>query len=133
MIKSKIAILFFLLSITCSSCRFPTLTFTPGYTEKECQQIEANLDKLEIGMTRTEVISLIAEKSGDIIHLNPGLFPEQKTIWEIWRLCVDRKSCIFEESLGREVCYEWYMIAFDLETGKLIKVFSDDPERVRFT
>ena len=132
MTKLKIAILFSLINITCYSCRFPKLTFTPGYTEKECQQIEANLDKFKIGMDRIEVISLIGKESGDIIHLNPGMFPEQKTKWEVWRLCVDPKSCMFVESLGKEWCHESYMVAFDLETGKLIKVFSDDPEMTGF-
>ncbi|AFZ34588.1 hypothetical protein Sta7437_1008 [Stanieria cyanosphaera PCC 7437] len=47
-------------------------------------------------------------------------------------LCSDLNSCIFVKSLGRVQCYEWQMIAFNTETGKVVKVFSDDPERIGF-
>ena len=133
MINLKIMFTTLLISITSYGCTFIHHTFAPNYTKEECQKIEANLDKLEIGMDKTEVISLIGKESQDKVYPYSGLFPEHKNQWEIWLLCVDSDSCIFQQSLGREQCYKWYMVAFDLETDKLIKVFSDNPERVRFT
>ena len=133
MIKFKIIILFFCLSIFISSCSFIGNVFRLGYTEEQCKQIKANFNQLKIGMTKNQVVSLIGEKSNYIVYRYPGFFPEQKTEWEIWLLCVDSKSCIFQESLGREQCYKWHMIAFDVKTGKLMKVFSDNPERIGFT
>ena len=133
MIKSKIAILFYLLSITCFSCSHASyLSFTSNYTKKECQQIEANLDRLKIGMERTEVISLIGKESRYKLYSNSGLFPEHNTQWEVWLLCKDPKSCMFVQHLERRRCYESYMIAFDVKTDKLIKVFSYDPEMAGF-
>ena len=134
MIKSKIAILFYLLTITCFSCSDGIyFVSAPDYTEEECKHIEANFDKLKIGMNKTEVISLIGRESLDKVLLDPEFFPEQKTMWEVWRLCIDPKSCTFVESLGREQCSQWYMIAFNFETNKLIKVFSEEAEKVLFT
>lgn len=132
MIKLKIVIVALCLSITNSSCNFIGNVLRTGYTNEQCNQIAANFDKLKIGMAKNEVINLIGEESNNIIYRSPGLFPEQKTEWEIWMLCVDSKSCIFQQSLGREQCYRWHMIAFDTKNNKLIKVFSDDPERIGF-
>ena len=121
-----------LISVASYGCTFINHTFTPNYTKEECQQIEANLDKLKIGMDKTEVISLIGKESRDKVYPYSELFPEHKNQWEIWLLCVDSDSCVFQQSLEREQCYEWHMIAFDVETGKLVKVFSYDPEMAGF-
>ena len=132
MINSKIIFLLFLISVSSYGCTFINHTFTPNYTEKQCEQIESNFDQLKNGMDKTEVISLIGKESRYKVYRYPGFFLEQKNEWEIWILCVDSESCIFQQSLGREQCYKWHMIAFDVKTGKLVKVFSDNPERVGF-
>lgn len=133
MINLKIIFITLLMSVTSYGCTFINHTFTANYTKQECQQIEANIDKLKIGMNKTKVISLIGKESRDKVYPNLGLFPEHKSQWEIWLLCVDSNSCVFQQSLGREQCYKWHMIAFDVETGKLVKVFSDNPERIGFS
>jgi len=70
-------------------------------------------------MSKEEVLSIIKNKPDYRFNHSPGLFPEQNTDWEIWMLCADLDSCIFEESLGRERCYKSHMIAFDSQTGKV--------------
>lgn len=122
MINLKILTAAFCLSITTSSCSFISNVFRLGYTEEQCKQINTNLNQLKIGMTKNEVIKLIGEESNYIIYPNPGYskaFPEQKNQWEIWLLC--QKSP-----------YQWQMIAFDVKTDRLIKVFSDDPDKIGF-
>jgi murein tripeptide amidase MpaA len=122
MIKLKIAIVALCLSFTTSSCIFIGNAFRTGYTEKQCNQIAANFDKLKIGINKSEVINLIGEESDNKIYPNPGYskaLPEQKTQWKIWLLC-------------QEQPYQWQMIAFDIHTQKLVKVFSDDPDTIGF-
>ena len=92
---------------------------TPNYTEEQCKQIKSNFDRLKIGITKTEVISLIGKESREKIYPYSGLFPEHKSQWEIWLLC-------------KEKPYQWQMVAFDMKTGKLVKVFSDELERIGF-
>ncbi|MEM8677355.1 MAG: hypothetical protein AAGF83_26375, partial [Cyanobacteria bacterium P01_G01_bin.67] len=113
-------------------CLFIYYAFTPHYTKEECKQIKSNLNQLRIGMTKIEVISLIRKESKDKVYPYSGLFPEHKTQWEILMLCVDSDSCIYVKTLEREQCREWHMIAFDAQTGKVVKIFSDDPERIGF-
>ena len=67
MIKFKIIILFFCLSIFISSCSFIGNVFRLGYTEEQCKQINANFNQLKIGMTKNEVIKLIEKESNYII------------------------------------------------------------------
>ena len=105
---------------------------SPNFSKKECEAIRENFGKIKIGMSKKEVLLVIKKEPDYKLNHAPGLFPEQKTEWEIWMLCADLNSCIFVESLGREQCYEWHMIAFNSQTGKVIKFFSDDPDKVGF-
>jgi hypothetical protein len=119
MIKFKIIVTAFCFSISISSCTLINNMSRPGYTERQCKQIAVNYDQLKIGMTKIAVINLIGETSDNIIFPYSGVFPEQKNQWEIWLLCKENPDL-------------WQMIAFDMKTNKLIKVFSDDPDRVGF-
>jgi hypothetical protein len=92
---------------------------SPGFSEKQCEVIKGNYKKLRIGMNKQEVLLLIGKEPGYQLTRYPGFFPEQNTVWEFWMLC-------------KEKPYKWQMIAFDTETGKVVKNFSDDPERVGF-
>lgn len=91
-----------------------------------------NFERIKIGMNKQEILLVINSEPKSKVYLYPGFFPKQKTEWEIWMLCADLDSCIFVQSLGRKQCYEWHMIAFDTQTGKVIKIFSDNPERIGF-
>jgi hypothetical protein len=117
---------FFLISL-CILC-----ILTPGFSlayiifrlhdfsEKRCEIVRENYKKIQIGMNKEEVLFLIEKKPLFRVYRNSGtIFPEQKKQWEIWRLC-------------KEKPYKWQMIAFDTETEKVVKIFSDDPERVGF-
>jgi hypothetical protein len=106
--------------------------FAPDFNEKQRETIREKYKKIRIGMNKEEVLLLIGKEPRYQISRYPGIFPEQKTVWEFWMLCADLNSCILVESLGRVQCYEWQMIAFDTETGKVVKIFSDDLERIGF-
>ena len=133
MTKSKILI--FLLVIFSSVLILTTIIIynflTPVYSEQDCEVIRQNYEKLKLGMNKEEVLLLIKKEPDYKVYRYSDFFPEQETEWEIWLLCKDFNSCIID-SLGQEQCYEWQMIAFDTETGKVVKIFSDDPERVGF-
>ena len=132
MIKLKIFLTVIFLSITTSSCTlFNRLhIFTPEYTKEQCDVVSKNFYKLKIGMTKEEVIPLIGGERKSTVYRNIGLFPEQKTQWEIWPLCYDPESC--KNNSEKKQCYEWQMIAFDTQTGKVVKIFSGDPELIGF-
>ena len=132
MIHIKIAIMIFFMSIASYGCTFFSYTFAPNYTKEQCKKMESNFDKLKIGMTKPDVISLIGKESKDKVYPYSGLFPEHQNQWEIWLLCVDSDSCVIQVS-GKKQCYKWHMIAFDIKTDTLLKVFSDNPERIGFT
>jgi len=121
------------LCILVPSCLVTYSFFQPDYSQKECEAIRANYENIKVGMNKEEVLSFIgSEPSSKVYPYSKVAFPEQETQWEIWMLCADLNSCIYVESLGREQCYEWQMIAFDFQTGKVVKIFSDDPERIGF-
>ena len=131
MINLKSVVTALCLSITTSSCAFIKYQITPEYTNKQCSIVRKNFYKLKIGMNKSDVIPLIGGKRIKDILLNPNYFPEQKNVWEIWPLCYEPKSCIKNNS-NQKKCYEWQMIAFDSATGKVIKIFSDNPEMIGF-
>lgn len=91
----------------------------PDYSQKECDIIKKNFDQIELGMSKKEVLSIINKEPDYKISRYPGLFLEQKTVWEFWLLC-------------KEKPYQWQMIAFDSETEKVVKVFYDELERIGF-
>lgn len=104
----------------------------PNLSTKECEVIRQNFDKIKLGMSNEEVLLLIYSEPESKIYPYSEVFPEQKIQWEIWLLCADLNSCIVTDS-GRKQCYEWQMVAFDSQTGKVVKVFYDNPERVGFS
>ena len=106
------------------------ITSPPAFTDEQCEVVEQNFDKLKVGMTKEQVIPLIGGERKVGVILNPGSFPgerpgeflsEQKTPWEIWALCSNPKKP-----------YEWFMIAFDTKTNRVVKIVSGDPEAYRF-
>lgn len=131
MIMLKVFITILFLSTSISSCSIYNF-FAPDFTKKECEYIRKKLPKIQRGMTKEKVFTLINTEIKSKVYPHSGLFPEHKTQWEIWILCVDLDSCITANS-GSKQCYKWHMIAFDVETNKVVKVFSDDPERIGFT
>jgi hypothetical protein len=131
MIKPKIVFIAFCLSINISSCAFIKEQITLEFTTEQCSVVKSNFDKLKIGMNKNDVIPLIGGKRVKYVLLNPKHFSEQKNVWEIWPLCYDSKSCINSNSESLK-CYEWQMIAFDTVTGKVVKIFSADPEITGF-
>lgn len=131
--KFQFLIIFSVLSILIPSGIISYSFFRPDFSKKQCDTIRANFGKIKTGMNKKEVESFLSSKARTKIYPNAGvIFPEQKDQWEIWLLCQDLNSCIFVTSLDREHCYEWHMIAFDVETETVVKVFSDDPDRVGF-
>lgn len=104
----------------------------PDFSKAECEAIRKNLNKIQLGMSKEEVLLILKQDEIEsIVYPTSLLFPEQKSQWEFWLLCADLNSCIVEDS-GKEQCYEWHMLAFDSKTEKVIKVFSDSPERIGF-
>lgn len=103
----------------------------PDYSKKECEVVRQNFDEIKPGMSKEEVLLLINSEPRSKIFPYSGVFPEQKTQWEIWLLCADLDSCIVADS-DIKTCYEWQMIAFDSKTEKVIKAFYDSPDRVGF-
>lgn len=86
-------------------------------TDKQCEKVEQNFDKLKIGMTKQEIIPLIGGERKANPIFNPGKFKEQKSKWEVWALCSDSKN----QS-------KWSMIVFDTKTNRVVKIFVGDPE-----
>jgi hypothetical protein len=118
--KLKFFLVFLVLCVSIPSCLFVYKFFAPDFSEKQCKIIKENYKKLRIGMNKEEVLVLIGkEPRYQIYPYSRVVFPEQRTQWEIWMLC-------------KEKPYKWQMIAFDTETEKVVKIFSDDPERVGF-
>lgn len=103
----------------------------PDYSKNECEVIRKNFDKIKLGMSKEAVLLLINTEPSSKIHRYPGFFLEQNTDWEIWMLCANLNSCVVT-NLGNKQCYEWQMVAFDSQTERVVKVFSDNPERVGF-
>lgn len=119
-----------LASVVAAPFLYIHITSLPAFTDEQCEVVEQNFDKLKVGMTKEQVIPLIGGERKVGVILNPGNFPgerpgeylrEQKTPWEIWALCDNPKKP-----------YEWYMIAFDTKTNKVVKIVSGDPEAYRF-
>jgi len=131
--KLKFLITFTVLSALIASCIISYNFFRPDFSKNQCEAIRENFGKIKTGMDKEEVESLLSAKVRSKIYPYTAVFPEQQAQWEIWMLCADLNSCIFVASLGREQCYKWHMIAFDTQTGKVVKVFSDSPDRVGFT
>lgn len=119
MIKLKILFAFFILCSLIPSCLVIYIIFIPGFSEKQCEIIRENYKKIRIGMNKEEVLLQIGKEPHYKVSRDPGFFLEQKTVWEFWMLC-------------KEKPYKWQMIAFDTETGKVVKIFSDSPERIGF-
>lgn len=106
------------------------ITSPPAFTDEQCEVVEQNFDKLKVGMTKEQVIPLIGGERKVSAIYNPGNFPgdppdeflsEQKTPWEVWGLCNT-----YQKS------YEWYFIAFDTKTNKVVKIFSGPFDRYGF-
>ena len=96
------------------------ITSPPAFTDKQCEVVKQNFDKLKVGMTKKEVIPLIGGERKVRAIYNSGKFPgeppsEQKTPWEVWALCDNPQKY-----------YEWYFIAFDTKTNKVVKIFSGE-------
>ena len=72
-------------------------------------------------MTKQEIIPLIGGERKANPIFNSGKFKDQKSKWEVWALCSNSKNK-----------YEWWMIVFDTETNKVVKIFSGDPEDYGF-
>jgi hypothetical protein len=120
MIKLRFLIIFLILCISIPSCLFVYKFFAPEFSEKQCETVRENYKKIRIGMNKEEVLLLIGKEPRYKVYPYAGVvFPYQKTQWEIWLLC-------------KEKPYKWQMIAFDTETGKAVKLFSDSPERIGF-
>lgn len=105
---------------------------TPKINNDKCEAIRERYEKIKIGMSKDEVISLINTEPNGKVYRHSGFFSEQKSEWEIWILCADLNSCITIKT-GKKQCYKWQMLAFDTTTQKVIKIFSDDPEKIGFT
>lgn len=131
MSKLKIVIIYFILGYFL----FWTLAIykytKPDFSENQCEVIRQNFYQIELGMSKGEVLSIINKEPSNKVYRSPGFFPEQNTEWEFWMLCADLSSCIVTSS-GKEQCYEWHMLAFDTQTQKVVKIFSDNPERIGF-
>lgn len=106
------------------------ITSPPAFTDEQCEVVKQNFDKLKVGMTKEQVIPLIGGERKVGVILNPGSFPgerpgeflsEQKTPWEVWALCNNPQTD-----------YEWYFIAFDTKTNKVVKIFSGEIDDYRF-
>lgn len=110
-----------LASVVAAALLFFHITSPPAFTDEQCEVVERNFDKLKVGMTKEEVIPLIGGERKVGVILNPGNFPGQHTRWEVWALCNNPQTD-----------YEWYFIAFDTKTNKVVKIASDDPEAYRF-
>ena len=130
--KLNFLIIFLILCISISSCLITYSFFRPDFNKKQCEAIRENYGKITIGMNREEVTLLLNSRVRNRVYPYSGvIFPEQWAQWEVWLLCKDLNSCIKAVS-GKEQCYEWLMVAFDIKTGKVVKIFSDDPERIGF-
>jgi hypothetical protein len=130
--KLKFLIIFLILCSPIPSCLVLYYVITPDFSKKQCEIVRENYKKIRIGMKKEEILLLIGKEPRYQISRYPGIFPEQKTVWEFWMLCSDFNSCIFDQSVKRVVCHKWQMIAFDAETGKVVKIFSDDLEKIGF-
>jgi hypothetical protein len=130
--KLKFFLIFFVLCSAFSWCLAIYYFIKPDFNDKQCETVRENYKKIQIGMNKDEVLLLIGKEPRYQISRYPGIFPEQKTVWEFWMLCSELNSCIFDQSVGRVVCHKWQMIAFDNETEKLVKIFSDDLEKIGF-
>lgn len=89
------------------------VTSPPAFTDEQCKVVKQNFDKLKVGMTKEQVIPLIGGEREVGVIFNPGKFPEQQNRWEVWALCNNPQKD-----------YEWYFIAFDTKTNKVVKIFS---------
>lgn len=120
MTKLKFLIIFLILCSPIPSCLVFYYVITPDFSEKQCELVRKNYKKIRIGMNKEEVLLLIGkEPRYKVYPYAEVVFPYQKTQWEIWLLC-------------KEKPYKWQMIAFDTETRKVVKIFSDSPERIGF-
>ena len=132
MIKPKFLITLLVLCILIPSCLISYSFFRPDFNKKQCEVIRENFGKIKIGMNREEVLSLLDARVRTKIYPYAGVIsPEQKTQWEIWLLCKDVNSCVVTNS-GSKNCSKWLMVAFDFETGKVVKIFSDTPDNIGF-
>jgi hypothetical protein len=113
-------IFFFICSLTPGFLVAYIIFRPPDFSKKRCELVQENYKKIQIEMNKEEVLLLIGKEPRYKVYPYAGVvFPYQKTQWEIWMLC-------------KEKPYKWQMIAFDIETEKVVKIFSDDPERVGF-
>lgn len=101
-----------LASVIAAAFVFIHITSPPTFTDKQCQVVKQNFDKLKVGMTKEQVIPLIGGEREVGVIFNPGKFPEQQNRWEVWALCNNPQKD-----------YEWYFIAFDTKTNKVVKIF----------
>lgn len=104
--------------------------FPSAFTKEQCELVERNFDKLKVGMTRKEVLPLIGGERRVSITYPPGEFlreeageslREQKNPWKVMALCTNPEND-----------YEWYFIAFDTKTNKVVKIFSGWPDKNGF-
>ena len=102
-----------LASVVAAAFVFIHITSPPAFTDEQCEVVEQNFDKLKVGMTKEQVIPLIGGERKVGVIFNPGKFPEQQSRWQVWALCNNPQKD-----------YEWYFIAFDTKTNKVVKIFS---------
>ena len=131
MSKLKTAIIYFILGYFIFWALVVYKYTEPDFSNNECETIRENYEQIKPGMSKEEVLLLIDSEPRNKIYPYSGVFPEQKTQWEIWLLCAELGSCIVADS-GIEKCYKWQMVAFDSKTEKVIKAFHDSPDRVGF-
>jgi hypothetical protein len=121
-IKRLITTLITLFIIFLGGFIFFVIMLNPSpYTDKQCEKVKENFDKLKVGMSKQEIIPLIGGERKANPIFNPGKFKDQKSKWEVWALCPNSKNK-----------YEWWMIVFDTKTNKVVKIFSGDPEAYGF-
>ena len=103
---------------------------SPDFSKKECEAIRANFGKIKIGMSKEEILMLIKKEPDYQTSRYPGVFREQKTVWEFWLLCSDPDSCVVINPIAKQ-CSRWQIVAFDYETEKVVKIFDDEDELER--
>lgn len=119
-----------LAGVIASAFIYAYIFYPDPFTDGQCELVKQNFAKLKVGMTREEVLPLIGGERRVFVTYAPGRFlrkeageslREQKNPWEVMALCSNP-----------EKRYEWYFIAFDTKTNKVVKIFSGKYEDYGF-
>ena len=74
----KLIVRLVITSIMTSSCALLNIVYPPAFTTKQCEIVEQSFDKLQVGMSKKEIISLIGGKRRVSVHFSTGKFPGEQ-------------------------------------------------------